>query len=95
MPETGAKQNAAPIQTARLRVDFWQVGSFLFAALAVLPVLAIIWLALFPEENIWPHLISTSLPGYLKSTLILMFGVGHRGWPGRQLFHWGRQRRRS
>jgi iron(III) transport system permease protein len=76
MPETGAKKNAAPIQTARLRVDLWQVSSFLFAALAVLPVLAIIWLALFPEENIWPHLISTSLPGYLKSTLILMLGVG-------------------
>jgi iron(III) transport system permease protein len=76
MPETGAKQNAAPIRPVRLRVDIWQVGSFLFAALAALPVLAIIWLALFPEENIWPHLISTSLPGYLKSTLILMLGVG-------------------
>jgi len=76
MSETGAKTIGAPTLKKRFRVDFWQVGSFLFAALAVLPVLAIIWLALFPEENIWPHLISTSLPGYIKSTLILMLGVG-------------------
>jgi len=85
------------------RVDLWQVGSFLFAALAVLPVLAIVWLALFPEENIWPHLISTSLPGYIKNTLVLMFGVGvsvfltgvstawlvtHYEFPGRRQFEW-------
>jgi iron(III) transport system permease protein len=76
MPEAGAKPIGAPTQKNRFRVDFWQVGSFLFAALAVLPVLVIIWLALFPEENIWPHLISTSLPGYIKNTLILMLGVG-------------------
>jgi len=76
MSETGSVSTYAPPLKKESRVDMWQVGSFLFAALAVLPVLAIVWLALFPEENIWPHLISTSLPGYIKSTLILMFGVG-------------------
>ncbi len=29
-----------------------------------------------PTENIWPHLISTVLPGYVWRTLVLMAGVG-------------------
>ncbi len=85
------------------RLDGWQFGTLFFAALAVLPVLAIVWLAFFPEENIWPHLISTSLPGYIKNTLILMLGVGisvfltgvstawlvtHYEFPLRRQFEW-------
>ena len=85
------------------RLDGWQFGTLFFAALAALPVLAIVWLAFFPEENIWPHLISTSLPGYIKNTLILMFGVGisvfltgvstawlvtHYEFPLRRQFEW-------
>lgn len=88
---------------AIFRVDLWQISSIVFAALAVLPVLAIIWLAFFPEENIWPHLIQTSLPGYIKNTLILMLGVGisvfltgvstawlvtHYEFPLRRQFEW-------
>jgi len=103
MPEGSASQRSAPLRKARFRVDLWQFGSLFFAALALLPVLAIIWLALFPEENIWPHLISTSLPGYIKSTLILMLGVGvsvfltgvstawlvtHYEFPLRRQFEW-------
>ena len=60
----------------RRRFDLWQVGSLLVAVLVSLPLLAILWLALFPSENIWPHLISTSLPRYLGNTVILMLGVG-------------------
>jgi iron(III) transport system permease protein len=41
-----------------------------------LPVLTIIFLALTPTENIWPHLIATVLPGYVLRTLGLMAGVG-------------------
>lgn len=55
----------------------------LFAAAAlviglalVLPVLTIIILALMPTENVWPHLISTVLPGYVMRTIGLMAGVG-------------------
>lgn len=85
------------------RLDGWQLSTHLFAALAVLPVLAIVWLAFFPEENIWPHLISTSLPGYIKNTLTLMAGVGvgvfltgvstawlvtHYEFPLRRQFEW-------
>ena len=56
--------------------DPWRIGTFTIALLALLPVMAILWLAAFPTENIWPHLISTSLPRYLVNTILLMFGVG-------------------
>lgn len=56
--------------------DSWRVGTFVIALLALLPVVAILWLAFFPTENIWPHLVSTSLPRYLKNTVLLMLGVG-------------------
>ncbi len=87
----------------RFRADVWQISSVVIATLAVLPVLAIVWLAFFPQENIWPHLIQTSLPTYIKSTLILMLGVGvsvfltgvstawlvtHYEFPLRKQFEW-------
>ena len=51
--------------------------SALVIALALaLPVLTIIILALMPTENIWPHLISTVLPGYIMRTIVLLAGVG-------------------
>jgi iron(III) transport system permease protein len=52
-------------------------GSALIVGLALaLPVLTIIVLALTLTENVWPHLVSTVLPGYLLRTLALMAGVG-------------------
>lgn len=54
----------------------WLLSTFLIALLVSLPVLSIVYLALFPDENIWPHLSSTVLPHYLKNTLLLMLGVG-------------------
>lgn len=54
----------------------WGIGAVAVSALVALPVLAIGLLALFPTENIWPHLIATVLPGYVKQTLLLMIGVG-------------------
>ncbi len=41
-----------------------------------LPVITVAVLALFPAENIWPHLLATVLPGYVWRTLVLMAGVG-------------------
>lgn len=41
-----------------------------------LPVITILYLAVMPAENIWPHLVSTVLPGYLWRTLVLLLGVG-------------------
>ncbi|MCY3769072.1 MAG: iron ABC transporter permease [Gammaproteobacteria bacterium] len=54
----------------------WWATTFGVAAIAVFPILAIFWFAFFPAENIWPHLIATSLPAYLSNTLGLMAGVG-------------------
>lgn len=46
------------------------------AALVLVPILSVFWLAANPSENIWPHLMATTLPRYLTTTLILMVGCG-------------------
>lgn len=85
------------------RLDVWTVGSLIVAAIVVVPIAAVVWLALFPTENIWPHLIDTVLPRYVQTTLLLMLGVGlgtfvigtGTAWlvtmtrfPGRKVFEW-------
>jgi len=52
------------------------IGALFVALVVALPIIAIFYLALTPEKNIWPHLISTVLPGYITTTLGLLFGVG-------------------
>ena len=81
----------------------WTLASLLVAVLVALPVVAVIWMALKPSGDIWSHLISTSLPGYIGTTLWLMLGVGASvlltgvmtAWlvtmcrfPGRRVFDW-------
>lgn len=81
----------------------WYSVAWGSALLVMLPVLAVLWLALFPTENIWPHLVDTILPVYIRSTLLLLAGVGSlsvvigvsTAWlvtmchfPGRRLFEW-------
>jgi iron(III) transport system permease protein len=56
-------------------LDVWTVGALAIAAVVLAPVLSILWIALHPTENIWPHLIATVLPRYLATTLTLMAGV--------------------
>ncbi|WP_420549166.1 ABC transporter permease [Curvivirga sp.] len=97
------------LQPAQRQVSFsrnnlrWVIGAFAIAGFVLLPVVAIIWLAFNPEENIWPHLISTMLPRYVSNTLILMLGVGAGtitggvmcawfvtmcNFPGKRIFEW-------
>lgn len=59
----------------RLRLDGWGLGAALIAAIVLAPMVAVVWIAFHPTENIWPHLVSTVLPRYLANTLILMVGV--------------------
>lgn len=47
----------------------------LIAVVILAPIASIVWIALTPTENIWPHLIQTVLPRYLVTTLTLMLGV--------------------
>ena len=60
----------------QIRPDAWSAGAVLIALTVLLPVLSVLWLAFHPTENIWPHLLSTTLPRYLGNTLILMGAVG-------------------
>jgi iron(III) transport system permease protein len=57
------------------RPNGWAVGAFFVVGVVLAPILSVVWLALTPTENIWPHLISTVLPRYLANTLVLMLGV--------------------
>ncbi|MBT8426032.1 MAG: iron ABC transporter permease [Silicimonas sp.] len=54
----------------------WSLGAGLIAALVLLPILSVVWIAFHPSENIWGHLLATSLPRYASNTLIVMFWVG-------------------
>ncbi len=65
-----------PPRASKLRFDPWSVGAAAIAALVLLPILAVIWFALTPTENIWPHLMRTTLPRYLSNTAFLMVLVG-------------------
>ena len=41
-----------------------------------MPIAAVFFLALTPSVNIWPQLISTTLPRYLTNSAVLVLGVG-------------------
>ena len=77
---TSLAESTAPVSLAQRRIGAqklrWTAGACVAAGLVSLPLLAVVWIALFPTENIWPHLLSTVLPRYLKNTLILLAGVG-------------------
>lgn len=60
-----------------LRFDPWSFSSVLIAAVVLLPVASVLWIALRGGGgDIWPHLLSTTLPRYVGNTLVLMTGVG-------------------
>ena len=58
------------------RLDGWSLGAVAIATIVLAPMLSVLWIALHPTENIWPHLLSTVLPRYFGTTLYLMLGVG-------------------
>ncbi|UWR00820.1 iron ABC transporter permease [Rhodobacteraceae bacterium S2214] len=65
-----------PLKANRRGIDRWSMGALIIAVLVVLPIAAVVWFALTPTDNIWPHLISTTFPRYLRNTVILMLSVG-------------------
>lgn len=54
----------------------WRAAALGFAFLLALPVLAIAAIALTSAPDVWPHLLTTVLPGHLRRTGALMAGVG-------------------
>jgi len=70
-------QNSTPKALKRwLSFDPWSLGALFVATVVLAPILAVIWIAFHPVENIWPHLLSTTLPRYMRNTLVLMVSVG-------------------
>jgi iron(III) transport system permease protein len=53
----------------------WTAVVALVLLVVALPIATVLLLALTPAENIWPHLVSTVLPGSLSRTLLLSGGV--------------------
>ena len=100
--ETPAAAAAAPRRPG-LRIDGWSLAALCVSAVVMVPLAAVIGLALFPTDDIWSHLAATVLPGYVRTTLLLMLsvaagtlviGVG-TAWlttlcrfPGRPVFEW-------
>ncbi|MDO6442101.1 MULTISPECIES: iron ABC transporter permease [unclassified Marinobacter] len=100
---TSVNPGLTPPLLAKRTSRRWMISALLTTAIVALPVLSVIVLAFFPEENIWPHLIDTTLPRYLVTTIKLMIGVGiitlaiglSSAWavtmcefPGRKFFEW-------
>ena len=54
----------------------WLIASVLLAIIITSPIIAIIWIAILPEENVWLHLATSVLPTYIFNSVVLMLGVG-------------------
>ncbi len=81
----------------------WRAGAIAIACLALLPLAAVVTLALSASGGAWPHLLATVLPHSTTQTLLLMVGVAAltlttgagAAWlvtmyrfPGRAAFDW-------
>ena len=89
--------------TGQQLFDGWTAATITLAAIMMVPLVCVIWLALAPSDDIWSHLVDTVLGKYIRVTLALMIGVGigvtvigtGTAWlvtmcrfPGRTLFNW-------
>jgi iron(III) transport system permease protein len=54
----------------------WQAAAVVIAGFVLLPIVAIVWIAIAPTGDVWGHLLSTVLPRSVQTTLILMACVG-------------------
>lgn len=54
----------------------WTIWAFGITGFVFIPIITVVVLALFPNENIWPHLLNTTLPRYFRTTVSLMVCVG-------------------
>ncbi|GGE45711.1 ABC transporter permease [Actibacterium pelagium] len=72
---TVANQPAMNRKRPKIEANPWSIGALLISALVLMPILSVVWIAFHPEENIWPHLIRTTLPRYLSNSVTLMLAV--------------------
>ncbi len=73
---TEKNTQAMPARKPIWRPDPWSAGALLIAVLVMMPIASVIWIAFHPAENIWPHLLATTLPRYLVNSLVMMLSVG-------------------
>jgi iron(III) transport system permease protein len=100
---TGAVPPSRPERFTQALPRLWTYGTLLISAIVAVPVLTVVWVAFTPSGDIWDHLVSTVLPGYIRNTILLMLGVGllvfvvgtGTAWlvsscrfPGRAVFEW-------
>lgn len=102
-PDPSSAAAAARPPFARREGGGWLVVVLVLAGLALVPLAALLVIAVGPAGDVWPHLLSTVLPGAVATTLLLMLGVGllagtigvgtawlvvmHR-FPGRGILDW-------
>lgn len=53
----------------------WSFAGYVMGALCVLPLFALTFRALQPDEAVFGHLMATVLPSYIINSLLLIFGV--------------------
>ena len=51
------------------------LGALFVASIIAIPILTIFYMAFSADKNIWPHLSSTVLPGYVITTSIVLAGI--------------------
>ena len=81
----------------------WVAASAVILALVLMPLAGLVYFAARGSGSVWPHLIAYVLPHALRTTVLLLFGVGvlvtmvgvGTAWlvsmfrfPGRRLFEW-------
>lgn len=61
---------------AMRHAPLWSLTAALIAAVFMLPVVAVAFIAAGPGDSIWAHLAATVLPSALRNTLLLLAGTG-------------------
>ena len=51
------------------------LGALFIASIIAIPIFTIFYIAFTADDNIWPHLASTVLPGYITTTFIVLVGI--------------------
>lgn len=84
-------------------VSFWRLAPFSVAAIILIPILVVTFSIFTPSDDVWHHLVETTLPSLLINTFWLCFGVvggaillgTSLAWltaiydfPGRKFFSW-------
>ncbi len=69
-------RRARALLRLRRALDGWSVTALLVATLVALPLLSVLALALAGSGDVWSHLASTVLGNYIRTSLLLMLGVG-------------------